>query len=64
LAPPVNILVRIVEIAHTMADGGFRNQLHEPYRPAFEITIGLKEDSAFMTARSKAVERGAAEPHG
>ena len=37
-----------------MADGGFRNQLHEPYCPAFEITIGLKEDSAFMTARSKA----------
>ena len=33
LGPTGDILVRIVEIAHTMADGGFRNQLHEPYRP-------------------------------
>jgi hypothetical protein len=34
-----------------------------PTAPAFEIAIGLKEDSAFITARSRPVERGVAEPH-
>lgn len=54
LGPTGDILVLIVEISHVKADSGFRNQLHESYRPAFEITIGLNEVAAFITARSNA----------
>lgn len=32
LSPTGDVVVRVVEITHAVADGGFRNQLHEPYR--------------------------------
>ena len=54
LGPTGDVLVRIVEVTYAMPDGGFRNQRHESYRSAFETTVGLQEDSAFITARSKA----------
>ena len=54
LGPTDDVLDRIVEVTHAMPDGGFRNQRHESYRSAFETTVGLQEDSAFITPRSKA----------
>ena len=37
-----------------MPEGGFLINCMSPTAPAFETTVGLKEDSAFITARSKA----------